>query len=89
MVDGIKINKNQSVKVGEFETPALLIDNEVVNLNFKIVDEFTKMTKGSVATIFVRKGDDFIRVSTSLKKEDGNRAIGTKLDISHPGYKKF
>ncbi|AXX94227.1 methyl-accepting chemotaxis protein [Arcobacter ellisii] len=88
MVDGIKINKNQSVKVGEFETPALLIDNEVVNLNFKIVDEFTKMTKGSVATIFVRKGDDFIRVSTSLKKEDGNRAIGTKLDISHPGYKK-
>ena len=88
MLTGIKIDKNKSIKVGEFDTPILSINNEVLNLNFKQVDEFTQMTKGSVATIFVRKGDDFIRVTTSLKKEDGNRAIGTKLDPTHPGYKK-
>ncbi len=88
MLTGIKIDRNKSVKVGEFDTPILSINNDVLNLNFKQVDEFTEMTKGSVATIFVRKGDDFIRISTSLKKEDGNRAIGTKLDTTHPGYKK-
>lgn len=27
------------------------------------------MTGGSVATIFVRDGDNFVRVSTSLKKK--------------------
>ena len=88
MLEGIKVDKNQTMKIGEFDTPVLYINNEILNLNFKLVDEFTKMTKGSVATIFVRKGEDFIRISTSLKKEDGNRAIGTKLDTSHPGYKK-
>ncbi|WP_390824741.1 methyl-accepting chemotaxis protein [Arcobacter lacus] len=88
MLDGIKIDKSQNIKVGDLQTPILSINGKVLNLNFELVDKFTQMTKGSVATIFVRKGDDFIRVSTSLKKEDGNRAIGTKLDINHPGYKK-
>ena len=68
-------------------TPALYINGDLVNLNFDLVDKFTQITNGSVATIFVRKDNDFIRVSTSLKKENGNRAIGTKLDSNHPGYK--
>ncbi len=51
-----------------------------------IPDRFTAMTGGSVATIFERKGDDFIRIATSLKKEDGSRAVGTALDRAHPAY---
>ncbi len=46
------------------------------------------MTAG-VATLFVRSGDDFIRVSTSLTKQDGSRAIGTLLDHQHPAYAKL
>jgi len=88
MVHDIRIDKSQNIQVGEFQTPVLLKDKKILNLNFDIVDKFTQMTKGSVATIFVKKDNDFIRVSTSLKKEDGNRAIGTKLDTNHPGYKK-
>ncbi|MDN5126739.1 methyl-accepting chemotaxis protein [Aliarcobacter butzleri] len=88
MLQGIKIDKSQNIKVGDLQTPVLSINGKALNLNFDIVDKFTEMTNGSVATIFVRKDDDFIRISTSLKKEDGNRAIGTKLDINHPGYKK-
>jgi len=34
----------------------------------------------------VRDGDDFMRVSTSLKKADGSRALGTFLGKTHPGY---
>jgi methyl-accepting chemotaxis protein-2 (aspartate sensor receptor) len=53
--------------------------------NFGPVDKFTKAT-GGVATVFSRKGDDFIRVTTSLKKENGERALGTALDRKHPAY---
>ncbi len=37
--------------------------------------------------MFARKGEDFIRVTTSLKKQDGSRAMGTLLDRNHPAYK--
>jgi methyl-accepting chemotaxis protein-2 (aspartate sensor receptor) len=39
-----------------------------------------------VATIFAATGDDFVRVTTSLKKENGERAVGTVLDHAHPSY---
>jgi hypothetical protein len=35
---------------------------------------------GGTATIFVKSGDDFVRVATNVKKDDGARAIGTVLD---------
>ncbi len=51
------------------------------------IDRFSRIT-GAVATLFVREGDDFRRVNTSLRKQDGSRALGTLLDRNHPGYKK-
>jgi hypothetical protein len=35
---------------------------------------------GGTATIFVKSGDEYVRVSTNVKKDDGSRAIGTILD---------
>jgi methyl-accepting chemotaxis protein-2 (aspartate sensor receptor) len=52
------------------------------------IDRFTKVT-GDVATVFKRTGDDFLRIETSLKKEDGTRAVGTMLDRKHPAYAKL
>ena len=57
-----------------------------VNNNFGDVDTFTGNT-GSLGTIFARKGDDFVRITSSLKKPDGERALGTLLERSHPAYK--
>ncbi|HJE03621.1 Methyl-accepting chemotaxis protein IV [Aliarcobacter thereius] len=88
MVKDIKLDKSILIKIGDLSTPALTINNKIINLNFDIVDIFEQNTKGSIATIFVKDKDDFIRVSTSLKKEDGSRAIGTKLDKTHPSYQK-
>ncbi len=50
-----------------------------------VIDAFTQAT-GAVATLFVREGDDFVRVATSLKDASGKRATGTKLDHQHPAY---
>lgn len=60
-------------------TPAsqLYLGNTAIANNFTIVDEVAR-TMGGTATIFSRKGDDFVRISTNVMKE-GKRAIGTKL----------
>jgi len=42
-----------------------------------------------VATVFVRDGDDFVRVTTSLRNAEGNRAMGTVLDHASPAYPKM
>ncbi|MBX9960641.1 MAG: Cache 3/Cache 2 fusion domain-containing protein [Burkholderiaceae bacterium] len=66
--------------------PTLKLDGKVLNMNLEVVDQFTQAT-GAVATIFAKTGDDFIRITTSVKNEKGERAIGTLLDRNHPGYK--
>ncbi|KQV83073.1 methyl-accepting chemotaxis protein [Rhizobacter sp. Root1221] len=63
----------------------LLHHGEAVNGNFEVVDRFTAST-GSVATVFARVGDDFQRITTSVKKEDGSRALGTFLGKQSPAY---
>ncbi len=63
----------------------LLFEGQKLAGNFEAVDRFSRNT-GGAATVFVRKGDDFLRISTSLKKENGERAVGTLLGSSHPAY---
>ncbi|MDD1004082.1 methyl-accepting chemotaxis protein [Pseudomonas sp. TNT2022 ID642] len=85
---GLSIHPSEPVAVAGTQTPGLHLGSEVLNNNFKEVDEFKQMTAG-VATLFVRSGEDFVRVSTSLTKQDGTRAIGTLLDHAHPAYAKL
>ncbi|WP_082536245.1 MULTISPECIES: Cache 3/Cache 2 fusion domain-containing protein [unclassified Roseateles] len=56
-----------------------------LNANFTQVDKFTAVT-GGVATVFASKGEDFERITTSLKNEKGERAMGTLLGKQHPAY---
>ncbi|KAF0862198.1 HAMP domain-containing protein [Pseudomonas sp. LD120] len=85
---GLSLHPEQPVTVAGVQTPGLHLGDVVLNNNFAEVDEFKQMTAG-VATVFVRSGDDLVRVSTSLSKQDGNRAIGTLLDHGHPAYQKL
>jgi hypothetical protein len=59
--------------------PALYFGATKMNNNFMLVDEVQKEVSGT-ATIFVKNDDEFIRVATNVKKDDGSRAIGTILD---------
>ena len=85
---GLSVHPDEPVSVAGVQTPGLHLGSEVLNNNFQEVDEFKQMTAG-VATVFVRSGEDFIRVSTSLSKQDGTRAIGTLLDHAHPAYARL
>lgn len=86
--NGIKVSDSETVKIGEYDSPLATNSGETINLNFDKPDQFTRMT-GGTATVFIRYGDDFLRVSTSLKKENGDRAFGTLLGKGHPGYQKL
>jgi len=56
-----------------------------LNGNFTQVDKFSSAT-GGVATVFALKGDDFERITSSLKKQNGERAMGTMLGSQHPAF---
>ncbi len=79
------LDDSRLVQVGAHHTPLLKHGRTVLNLEYEALDRFTAET-GATATLFVRKGDDFVRISTSVKKKDGTRAVGTVLDRSHPAF---
>jgi len=67
-------------------SPSLKLDGKDITSSYSLVDQFTQDT-GAVATLFVKQGDDFIRVNTSVKNEKSERAIGTALDRSGAAFK--
>ncbi len=87
--DGFTLDPTATVQISGRATPALNSGNQTLNLNFAVVDAFTQDTGNHVATLFVRQEDDFIRIATSLKKENGERAIGTLLDHAHPAWRRL
>jgi len=78
--------ESATIEIAGKPTPALALNGQPLNLQFELVDKFTAST-GAVATVFAKTGDDFVRITTSLKNEKGDRAVGTLLDRAHPGYK--
>ncbi|KPX11728.1 Histidine kinase, HAMP region: chemotaxis sensory transducer [Pseudomonas syringae pv. coryli] len=85
---GLSLQADKPVTVAGTSTPGLFLRDAALNNDFTEVDDFRSMTAG-VATIFVRSGDDFIRISTSLSKQDGTRAIGTVLDRKGAAYERL
>ena len=80
------IDDTEGISVGERTLPALKLDGRAVNNDFDMPERLTRIT-GAVATLFVKQGDDFYRATTSVKKADGSRAIGTPLGKAHPAFK--
>jgi Cache 3/Cache 2 fusion domain len=61
------------------QVPAIYFGSTKMNNHFDLVDEVVKQA-GGTATIFVKSGDEYVRVATNVKKDDGSRAVGTILD---------
>lgn len=63
---------------GDKTVGALFFGPRKINNNYDVVDEIKKTT-GASATIFVKEGDDFVRVSTNVLTPEGKRGVGTSL----------
>lgn len=68
---------------GNSGKPVLLLNGKSFEEQADRIDVFSA-SSGSVATVFARQSDDFIRIATSIKKDDGSRATGTPLAADHP-----
>eukprot|EP01030_Chromulinospumella_sphaerica_P011414 gene11414-11209_t len=64
----------ETVNIGDKPTPVLTLAGKPVNMDFGLVDQFTEAT-GAVATVFASSGEDFVRVTTSLKNDKGERVV--------------
>jgi hypothetical protein len=65
--------------VGGKNAAAIYFGSTKMNNNFDLVDRIVAQ-HGGTATIFAKTSDEYVRVSTNVKKDDGSRAIGTILD---------
>ncbi|HWT60631.1 MAG TPA: methyl-accepting chemotaxis protein [Rhizobium sp.] len=71
----VELKDNQLATVTEDAIPALA--------DHSLVDRTAQSIAG-VATVFQKQGGDYVRISTNVKKENGDRAVGTKLVAEHP-----
>jgi hypothetical protein len=85
LVKGMELLKAETAKLGpaRIEGSDLYFGDTKMNGNFAIVDK-VKAQCDITATLFVKKDDGFMRVSTNVIKNDGNRAVGTVLDPEGP-----
>ena len=88
MIGKISTNHQMS-KTGNYEALELVSQGGILNNNYDILDKFNNATKGGISTVFAKSGDNFLRVSTSVTKADGSRAVGTMLDKSGQAYKNI
>ncbi|WP_425258090.1 Cache 3/Cache 2 fusion domain-containing protein [Rubrivivax sp. RP6-9] len=58
--------------------PAIYFGARKINNNYDVVDAVRKAHQAT-ATIFVKSGDEFVRVSTNVLTPEGKRGIGTQL----------
>ncbi len=82
------VENDHTMQLAGRPVPLLKSGSMVLNGDFSVPDRFTART-GIPATIFVRSGDDFTRIATSVRKENGERAVGTVLDHASPAYTRL
>lgn len=80
------LDTDQTMEINDRQTPLLMDQRGALNMDTQRVDDFTQRT-GTPVTIFARTGDDFVRINTSLKDGQGERAVGTLLDRSGASYR--
>ncbi|HVJ36941.1 MAG TPA: Cache 3/Cache 2 fusion domain-containing protein [Stenotrophomonas sp.] len=78
-------SKGKPLQRGDFKVQNLTFGHKALPADDTLVDRFSAGT-AAVATVFSRSGEDFVRISTSLTNDKGERVIGTALDHKHPAY---
>jgi hypothetical protein len=58
--------------------PAIYFGDRKINNNFDVVDAIRR-AHNATATVFVKDGDEFVRVSTNVLTPEGKRGVGTQL----------
>jgi len=76
-------SQSEQVDLAGTVAPALFSGERRLDGDPSTLERFTRAT-GALATVFVRSGDEFIRVVSTLENAAGERVTGTQLASSHP-----
>ncbi|MBN2167481.1 MAG: methyl-accepting chemotaxis protein [Marinilabiliaceae bacterium] len=82
----ISVVNQESLENKRIRISAMLINGESLYDNNLLVDKITELT-GAKATVFQKINDGYLRVSTSVIKSDGNRAVNTYIPNNSPVVK--
>jgi methyl-accepting chemotaxis protein len=75
-LDGAKTEIRDGAVIRVSQAEGVVKDHDMVDRTASAI--------GGVATLFEKKGTDYVRISTNVKTEKGERAVGTKLAAEHP-----
>ena len=67
--------KDQTAKLGAPKVEGNALSFGMTKMNNDVVDAVVK-ENGGAATLFLKAGNEYVRVATTLKKEDGSSAMG-------------
>ncbi|UTJ06955.1 methyl-accepting chemotaxis protein [Arcobacter roscoffensis] len=76
------------VKINGVETLALFDGFARLNRNFDPVDRFEELT-GAVSAVYVKDGDEYMRITSSLKDENGERILLDTIKKDSKTYKNI
>ncbi|GAB4194961.1 MAG: hypothetical protein Kow00105_09220 [Phycisphaeraceae bacterium] len=76
----------ETERIGTYDVPVAQIGNVKLTGNNDLPDQVTKLT-GSTCTVFQVVGNRWVRVATSIRKDDGSRAVGTTIESDSPVFK--
>jgi signal transduction histidine kinase len=69
----------------DIEVRKWFLNKKELHYNYDFVDKI-KSTLGCQATVFQKTEKGFIRISTNVTNNDGNRAVGTFIGFDSPNY---
>ncbi len=78
-------------ETGEYEKLKVnkwLLNKKELHYNYDFVDKI-KATLGCQATVFQKTEFGFVRISTNVLNDDGNRAVGTVIGFDSPIFKEI
>ncbi|MFD2113877.1 Cache 3/Cache 2 fusion domain-containing protein [Thiorhodococcus fuscus] len=82
------LSPDERLLVGGSSVPALYGSEGRLDRDLAYLEDFTASTD-AVATLFVRDGNDFVRIATTLTDGKGRIVVGTRLDSGDPGRERL
>lgn len=70
-----------TIEIEDKTVPNLVLGITSQANNFELVDGVANMV-GGTATLFVKSGNDFVRIATNIQHADHTRAVGTNLNTN-------
>ncbi len=81
----VELDESTPVQAQGQMVPTLRLQGVSLANNHALVDQFTSAS-GAVATVLVKKGDSFTRLTTSVLTDKKERVVGTQLSPESPAY---